>query len=576
MRYLCVHCDKTFDHEATDKKPRCPDCMRVNGLEEVADPAASPRRAWPAWTPYAAAGAVLVAAGLGYAAWARNAAETVGETVPLRPLRAAEVTGHLRRRQVDAPRIGELLQPGEALSTLGEEAAGGASGLEAARNVQRALRDRAAEGAFAPWSLGIPRQAALKVDGDLAEALAEDGARNQLYPLEVAAAMAAALRSQGVTAMVAEAYAFPGARTPPDPSGQIGYYVVAVYEEDAAEGDPTYFDPYGGREVAPEEVDVLNDVEAIGSALGIEALRLLSRESEAERALDRSEAALRLRPRSATLRAVRGAVLLAGFRAEDGLRELQTAAQLRSDPPRLNLVATMLLAQQDIDGAARLLSRALEASPDFAAGRATLAMVHLARGDTAEAEAELRQAERLDPELDRLPAYWAAYYIQVGDPRSALGQAREAVRRQPADIDARLRLALVHRFLGDYDRMRLEAHRVMDAVPAGIRPQVRQRILAQLGSTALEPVDEELLDEPLDDADDLADAPPVPAGPTGGFQLRSRGLLGGGGGGPSLLDDADEPGPSLLGGDGLEGGTGLPVGAPGAPSGDLQLRLGGE
>jgi hypothetical protein len=43
--------------------------------------------------------------------------------------------------------------------------------------------------------------------------------------------------------MVAELYRFPGDGAPPDPSGQLGYYGVAVYEGKPGEGSPRLFDP---------------------------------------------------------------------------------------------------------------------------------------------------------------------------------------------------------------------------------------------------------------------------------------------------------------------------------------------
>ena len=108
-KYLCVHCDKTFTHQG-DKKPRCPECMRVNGLEEVVAPkpegaAASPR---PKWLPWAIGAGALVAIGVGYALWAGESAATVSGPPPLAPLDRAAVLGHLRNHRVDARELGEL------------------------------------------------------------------------------------------------------------------------------------------------------------------------------------------------------------------------------------------------------------------------------------------------------------------------------------------------------------------------------------------------------------------------------------------------------------------------------------
>src|SRR5690606_33093934 len=173
------------------------------------------------------------------------------------------------------------------------------------------IRQRAEAGAFERWSFGVPRETPLAPPEQVVEWLGEDGAHHHFYPLELAALMTSALRALDVEAMVAEAIRFPGDRTPPDPSGQLGYFVVAVYEGDAGQGEPTYFDPYGGRANAPEESRVLTDLQAIAAGLGTRALHLLSRESDPERAIEASTQALRLDRRSPALRAVRGAILIA-------------------------------------------------------------------------------------------------------------------------------------------------------------------------------------------------------------------------------------------------------------------------
>lgn len=567
-KYLCVHCDKTFVHEGS-KKPRCPECLRKNGLEEVAAPTDDAERQRPPWLVWAVAGGVLVAGGIGYALWAGQAADTVEGDAPLAPLDRGAVLGHLRNEGVDARQLNTMLVPSDEVEEWADEVAGSASGRQAkAEAVLGAIRDRASEGAFERWSFGIPRETPPAPPTQVLEWLREDGAHHRLYPLEVASLMASALRSQDVPAMVAEAIRFEGERRPPDPSGQLGYYVVAVYPGEPGEGEPSYYDPYEGREVEPAEARVLTDLEAIAAGLSHRALYLLSRESDPERAMEASSQSLRLDGSSPSGRAVRGAILLAAGQAQEGLDELVSAKQLRSDAPRRNLLAGVYLAQQDLDSASREVSAALEEYPEFAPGRATLAAIHLSRQETDLARTELEEAERIDPDLHMLSQLWAEYYASTGEMDRAVQRAEQAVERN-GDIQTRLMAARIYRQAGRYDRMRREAHAVMDRTPASREPEMRQLIHRMLGPTALEPVEDELADlgdEDWEEDDELG------LGDPNSLSLDSPmlGTEGGGGGdGPSLLGGGSD-GPSLLGDDEQLGGGGLQLGGGGGG-----LRLGG-
>ncbi len=375
--------------------------------------------------------------------------------VPLAPLDRAATLGHLRNEGVDARDLATMLVPDDAIETWAEQVAGNASGAEAkAQAIQEAIRARAAAGAFDRWSFGVPRETPLAPPSRVLTWLGEDDGHHHLYPLEVAALMTSALRAQDVNAMVAEAVRFPGDRTPPDPSGQLGYFVVAVYPGEAGQGDPTYFDPYGGRTTPPDEERVLTDLQAIGAAIGTKALHLLSRESDPERAMESSTHALRLDQRSPTLRAVRGAILIAAGHVDEGVRELQAAKQLRSDAPWRNLLAGVYLAPspfQDLDAASREVSSALEQYPEFAPGHATLAAIHLSRQETDQAHTELEEAERLDPQYHLLPQLWASYYVTTGDVGRAIEHAREAIARNPGDVQAHLMAARLYRQAERFD-----------------------------------------------------------------------------------------------------------------------------
>ncbi len=569
MKYLCVHCDKRFEHEG-EGKPRCPECMRVHGIEKIGKEAPDAER--PKWLVPAVVAGVAAAIVAGYVIWARETPDTVSGEAPLRPLERSELLGHLRNLGARAEdELVRMLEAGEPVEQWAEEATDGAGSAGAkAEAIVEAIRERASKQAFVPWPTSSPRDTPIHGPARTLEALAQDGARKKLYPLEVAALAVAGLRAVGVDAMVADVYAFPGDRSPPDPSGHFGYYGVAVYQGEPGEGTPRLFDPYGGRGTEPEEDDVrvLTDVQAVGAALNHRAIHLLVNEGDSARAFELAQNALELDRRSPQIRSVRGAVLVVSGGSEEGAQEFEAAAQLRSDAPRHNNLAGLALAKQDVDRAAREVAAALERHPDFAGGHATLAAVHLSRDEVDESGAELRRAEELDPELPMLPMLWANYYLATHEAERAAEKAMEAVERRPHDWTVRLNAARVLRVAGRYDEMRRQAHRILEDAPAGQEQAVRQLIEQVLGPTALEEVAEELEDEEWAEGDL----------PNADFQL---------GGDSALLGGQDAPGPSLGGGGSLlgegeeGGGPLLNLGDPSTlqlrePGSQLRLDLGEE
>lgn len=558
MRYLCVHCDHRFDHEG-DAKPRCPKCMRHTGIETIADPkkkGASAEAGPKKWiVPGAIAGAVALVAG-GYAWWSSQAADTVSGDVPLRPLESSELRGHVRRLSAEPGDLVGFFEPNEAIEELGEKATGGSNEAKA-RAVVDALRARASKQAFVRWSLHQPRDTPIRTAARALEAMREDGARARLYPLEVAAIAVAALRTADVDAMIAEAYAFPGDRSPPDPSGHFGYYVVAVWNGEVGQGKPKLLDPWGGHGTAPGDDDyrVLNDVEALGAAVNHRALYELVHENAAPRAFELAQSALSLDRRSPSIRSARGVILLASGGTEEGVEEMRAAAQIRADAPRHNNLAAIHLAQQDVEGAQREIARALERHADFAGAHATMAALHLARGESELAQTELETAERLDGELPTLPMLWANFFLTTRDMERAVQKAAEAIERRPRDWQTRLQAAQVFRAGSRYDEMRREARTVLELVPAERREAMRALIGQILGPTALEEPEEDLLAGGGDDT-------------SGDFELPSADLQLGGG--SRLLGDEQGVGGSLLGGQG-----GDPLLLQGDPS-TLRLREPGE
>jgi Tfp pilus assembly protein PilF len=571
-RYLCVHCDHRFDSD--DAKPRCPKCMRVHGIERLDAPKKAPAKEAPRWVLPVAIVAVLGLAAGGWAWWSRRTPDAVEGDAPLRPLAASELAGYVRKARADARDHLGLLTSDDALESFAEAAVRGKDGPVAkAQGVVAALRARAAKKAFAPWSLTEPRDTPPRIAAKAFELMARDDARAKLYPLEVAAIAVAALRAEGVDAMLAEAFSFPGDKAPPDPSGHLGYFVVAVYPGAPGEGTPTLLDPWLGRSTAPAENEyrVLTDVEAVGAAVNTRAIHRLVREGDAQRAFSDSTNALRLAPRSAAVHGARGAILIASGGVEEGVREFEAAVEVRPDAPRRNNLAGIFLVKGDAERALREVSAALQASPDFAGAHGTLAALHMQSGETEAALRELETAKRLDPDLHTLPMLFANYHLSEGEIDAAITYAEQAVARRPEDVQAQLMLARIYKQANRYGDMRRAAQAALASAPEGQRDGVRTLIERVLGPTALEadPLADEGGDEAAAiDADEAALGDEGAAGEPGALQLGggSR-LLGGGGdegGGPGLLGgDGEGSEPLLRGGD----PSTLRLGEPGAGGG---------
>ncbi len=559
MRYLCVHCDHRFEYDGEKKKPRCPECMRVGGVEKIRDEKKAKAKEQPKWVVPGGIAIVVAALVGGYFYWAHDAPVSVGDEVPMRPLSRGELEGHARRVGATVPedRL-DLFEASDAIEELGSSASGSSNAAKAESIVDE-IRERASAAAYVTWPTSAPRDTPVRTAARAYEKMAEDGAREKLYSLEVALVAASALRSAGVDAMLAEIYAFPNDRSPPDPSGHFGYFGIAVYDGEVGVGTPKIFDPYGGRGTEPEEDDyrVIDDLAVLGAFTNHLAIHTLVAEGEHDQAFDLSQEALSMDRRSPSIRSVRGVVLLTSGGTEEALEEFEAAAQLRRDAPRLNNLAGIALAQQDYDRAGRQVAAALEMHPDFAGGHATQAALEMAQGEMEAGREELEEAQRLDADLPILPMLWANYYMSTHELDRAAEMAMEAIERKPHDWQTRLSAAQILRAASNYDEMRRQAHAILEMVPSAQVPQVTQLIEQVLGPTALE---EPLADDEDWDSEDWDDEEAA-ALPDGDFQL---------GGGSSLLGDGEldlGEGPSL-GGD-LEGGSLL---NPGETS---TLRLGG-
>jgi tetratricopeptide (TPR) repeat protein len=495
--------------------------------------------------------------GLGYAWQKKHGGFGAGQGAGMA---ASTLATELSKRGVEAGGLAKLLEPDDAIEEFAERAAGSASSpSDKANAIVTALQARRSAQAFVPWSLSEPRAEPPMTAAETLAAITKNGARKELYPLEVAALAVSALRTLDVSAQLAEVTALGDERTPPDPSGRFGYFVVAL---PAAQKDQPaqFFDAYGGRKaLQPKSPMLLSDVEAVGAALSLRASDRLADNEDPAEALKDADAAVKLLPSSASVRTARGTVLLASAASDLGSAELQAAAQLAPDAPRRNNLAMLYLAMGDGDRAVRELSQALSEQPDFALGHLTLAAVHLAQGERDQARAELEKADALSPGLPGAQLTWAQYYASSGNVAEAIASAQRAVDARPKDPQSRLLLAGLYRQAARYDAMREQARKVLELTPAALQPRMRELIGRLLGPTALQ-VDAEPEEAPS--------AGGVAAAPEPGALPEPQHLELGDGNGSSgsrlrLLDDSAPSTGSLKGSDGApklrlkEPGTGL-------------------
>jgi len=472
-KYFCAHCDKEFVPEEENDKPRCPQCMRRGGVASVQELPPARRRSRP-WLLIVAL--LVAAAGIGYGAY-RTTRIALEEVPPLRPLEARELSAYLERDQI---RVGAY----EAMILLPGQVDGWPN--SAAEIAERMHRQSSS------WSLerSLGREV-LTADQTLAMIDASEE-RMPFYPLELATAMTSLLRERGMKAMVAEVWEFSGARAPADPSGLLGYFVTAVYDQTDSEEPSAYFDPWGGRkDVHSSEVRVLRDTEVLAAALGTEALRIFSRSADGAKALPMVETALLLDPVSPSLRGVHATVLLESGGLDQAMAEFDAALQLRGDGPRqLNRVQLLLAgqeaaAQAQFNEGSRIVAEVLESWPQYGRAYVVLATIHLGLDEVERARADLDAAEALNPDAPMLWALWAQLHLAENDAAAAVATMQRAVTLDPDNWQLRIQAARLLQGTGDDQAARESVAAALQMVTPNKRTEVRSFVERMMGPGAL-------------------------------------------------------------------------------------------
>ncbi len=515
MRYLCVHCDHRF--EADEEPRRCPSCMRATGVQPVRDEPVRAAANKPRGRVPAIALAAVLAAVAGYFALGRR--PEAGEHGTVGPLSEAQLDEALQKAGAQAGELSKFLIADASVRDWAKQAEA-KSPYDKAEALMRAIRARASALAFVPWSLGEPRRTGIaNQPGSTLASLQKDRGRSELYPLEVAALMACALRTLDVPAQVAELISVEGERAPLDPSGYLGYFVVAVYAGEPGLGAPRLYDPYGGRTLGGgAKSAVLSDPQLIGAALAIRSLHESSYLADPRHALESTASAIQLAGTLPSVRTARAMAVISARQLEQGLAELAAARQLRADAPRLHNIGSVELLTGDVDQATRDLNASLEKSPDFAAAHATLGSLAMMRGEADQARAELDAAERLAPDLSMIAWARAEQLFRAGDRDQALDVARRALTAKPS-FDAHIRMGVLLRQATRFDELRALTEELLKMTPAYRQSDVKEMVQQAFGPAALD----------ADASDVEVEAPPTTEDLGSAPKLEEPSLLGGGG-----------------------------------------------
>lgn len=498
MQYTCANCDHVF--ESDDDKPRCPKCLRRHGLlpEGAEAPAAaadrpaaraeaapSPGRRWM----ILGAVAVVVLGGIGVGVWLltrKKPADKVPSQVGLGPVKEAVLRKVAERRGVPLGTV--YFAPDDTIAAEGRRLGTGGDRGAVARRVLAAARVGVAEGRTGKTAAGKKPWVGLRPAGrfkasDLMAAgplLAAMKAERPVTILgyELASLTLALARAAGLHAVLAEIYRHTDLKGPADPSGFQGCFGVAIYASASYQGQPELvLDPARGTVGTAKEFEVLTDLRAVAHGLALHAFGMLRSAGDLPAANQALEQAARLAPRSATIAAARGMLLLTNGGVDPALDAFRLALSLREDGPRHLLVA-LGTAQKSKSAAEAVTSidQALNRDPDYPLAHAFKAQFLLQQGKSAEAVSALDRAQELAPDLPEALILRAQLLLTESKPTQALALLRRAVARDPESHEARLALWQLLTMTGDEEGAAAEEKALLALVPPTQRRQTREML----------------------------------------------------------------------------------------------------
>ncbi len=503
MKYRCVPCDHEFESTGVDK-PRCPRCMGIHNIEksrQKTDTKKKPQRS--RLVPMILVAVLAGAIGLYFYL---NPGSEDGDTEPTSE-NALKVI--LEQFGVAAQDVVLPFEVTEGIGKFAQEAADGKDDEEALLAMLDALTRLKKEGKWTPHSQREPdKQEPRTADELLTELQKATDKPVKVKSYELAVLLLAMARSQEIDAFLAQIHSFQGEKKPADPAGKFGRYGV-VMGKGSKEVTPPLFAPYSGRsgKSAVADMDILPDEEAVAPYYAHKALTfVVSRNTSA--AHKQGDIAIKLAPGCAMFRSIRGLVFAAGGASTEFLAEFEKAVKMRDDAvTRTNLAEMLLLVDPSGKRAENEVQIALSKMPDYARAHAILAMVHVMRGEFAEAEPELALAERLDPDSPAIALFWAQFYAAQAQGEEAVQKAELAARLSEESLSSLIALAGIYKTTARFDEMRATLDKIIKNADS---PDIARDIRRLFG---YEPDD-------LDDEDEVASAGADEDAGTGDLKLK--------------------------------------------------------
>lgn len=532
MRYTCANCDHSF--ESTDKKPRCPQCLRQHGLIAEEDKGGkggegSPKKATQNKGPKATDGkaidgkaadgkatggkataakatesgapraasegraieegglrrailivavaVVLVGGGAGaYFVLREKPAPKAPKNVNLGPVPAKTLLAVAKGRGTPVSTI--YFQADTHIKAAGRRHARNRDGGKVAAALLKEVRQTVGPKGLRIRRAGRTKHGPLRTASQLFAAIRAKEVVT-VYSYELSALYLALARAAGLHAVMAEIYHHADIKGPADPLGHVGHFGVAVYGTASFKGRPVMVvDPARGKLNAAKEYEVLTDLRALAHGMALEALQLAENQSEAASAIERMDAALRLAPRSATLMAAKGMLLLKSGGVDPALNAFLAARSIREDAPRYLLVA-MAYTQKDaakgvMNRAMSNMDQAINRDPGYALAYTMKADLLLRQGKVDLASSQLDKAQEINPSLVEAIQARALIQLSQGKTDQGLALLRKAVKTDPLDDQARFQLWRVLLQLEQADAAKAAAKQWLAMLPSTSRPQAVQ------------------------------------------------------------------------------------------------------
>lgn len=449
--YICITCDKTFEVEQGEK-PRCPRCMSIHSVEPYL------RRGMRLSKQQLRLGGILlvlvvVAVGAYFVldfSYKKGPTDLAAKVA----LTHEELVKLLKDRGIGAEDAVDPFASKPAFESFVKSTATGISSKGKAQKLYDAFMAMKKKGGFAAYIPRQPNPAEPKTAGQAFEA-ARKNEETPLTSLELALMFTKAARIAGLDAAVARVDDYKGLKAPLDPSGNVGHYAAAVYDDDSFQGEATLYDLHQGKVIphAAALFTLLKDVQATAAFLGHEAFYLSGIRFDSTKALAKVEDAMSLYPASPELHSLKGLIYIASGGIEEGKQQIRKALTIRKDAQRVLKWGAILMAEGEEEAAIEEIRKAIDMKPEYAMAHATLAMALLSMGESDEARQELDLAKQIDPADPLIPLYEANYYIERGQVGTAIDYAEKAFDKSYGDPQVGMLLAALYEQTGERSRM---------------------------------------------------------------------------------------------------------------------------